>query len=166
LPKTGKPIVPNADLAILKRDFPVSHALLMHDDLMTRELMRHFGAVHAVQTAIEDDGDIVTRWSTLYQTATGEPLLQATLVINKPALPEGLLDRLLDGTRLFGSLLIEAGIAVRMTDRTIYRAGPPGGVYAGVWGRRQRMLYAMGDGLICDVDECLVEEASLRKLKT
>ena len=145
--------MPNADLAILKRDFPVSHALLMHDGLMTRELIRHFGAVHAVQTA------------TLYQTATGAPLLQATLTINKPALPEGLLDQLLDSTRLFGSLLMEAGIAVRMTDRTIYRAGPPDGVYAGVWGRRQRMLHAKGGGLLCDVDECLVEEAPLRNLK-
>lgn len=155
----------HADLAILERDFPVSHALLMHDDLMTRALIRHFGAVHAVQTAIEDDGATVTRWSTLYQTATGAPLLQATLVMNKTALPEGLLDRLLHGTRLFGSLLIDAGIEVRMTDRTIYRAGPPGGVYAGVWGRRQRMLHAKGGGLLCDVDECLVDEASLQNLE-
>ncbi len=154
----------NSDLVILERDFPVSHALLMHGDLMTRVLIQHFGAVHAMQTAIEHDGDSVTRWSTLYQTATGAPLLHATLIINKPALPEGLLERLLNGTRLFGGLLIEAGVAVRMTDRTVYRAGPPGGVYAGTWGRRQRMLLADDGVLVCDVDECLVEETVLRSL--
>lgn len=155
----------HADLAILARDFPVSHALLTHDDLMTRALIRHFGAVHAVQTAIEDAGNSITRRSTLYQTATGAALLKAILVINKPELPDGLLDRLRDGTRLFGALLIDAGIAVRMEDRAIYRKESPGGDQAGVWGRRLRILHASGDGLLCDVDECLVEEALLRRLE-
>lgn len=153
-----------ADSEILRRGFPVSHALLQHDGLMTRQLIRHFGPVHAVQTGIERDGDTITRWSTLLQTATGETLLQATLVIASPNLPDGLIDRLLAGNQLFGGLLIEAGVAVRMTDRVIYRAGPPGGVHAGSWGRRQRMLRASDDAVLADVDECLSDEATLSQL--
>lgn len=76
-----------ADPAILKRDFPVSHALRMHDDLMTRALIRHFGAVHALQTSISEAGGLVTRRSTLFQTSSGVALLQAILVIRKSALP-------------------------------------------------------------------------------
>lgn len=153
-----------ADIETLRRDFPVSHALLWHDGLMTRQLIRFFGPVHAVQTGLERDGDTVTRWSTLHQTATGEALLQATLVIACQNLPVGFMDRLLSGNQLFGGLLIEAGVTVRMTDRAIYRAGPPEGVYAGSWGRRQRMLRAADDALICDVDECLTDEPTLRRL--
>lgn len=152
------------DSAILQRDFPISHALLTHDDLMTRVLIRHFGAVHAVQTAIEEDADSLTRWSTLYQTETDTPLLQATLVIRKAALPVGFLGRLLAGRQLFGGLLIEAGISVRVADRTLYRAGPPDGVYSGSWGRRQHMLRAADDVLLSDVDECLASEATLRRM--
>ena len=106
----------------------------------------------------------VTRWSTLHQTGTGAALLQATLVIASQNLPDGLMDQLQSGNQLFGGLLGEAGVAVRMTDRVIYRAGPPGGVYAGSWGRRQRMLRALDDALLCDVDECLSDEATLHRL--
>ena len=135
-----------ADPEILQRDFPVSHALLTHGELMTRALIRHFGAVHAVQTAIDVADDRVTRRSTLYQTATGAALLRAVLVINRPALPEGLVERLLDGKRLFGALLMEAGIAVRMEGRTIYRQDAPSGSPGGVWGCRLHMLEAGGGG--------------------
>lgn len=154
----------HADLSVLARDFPVSHALLMHDDLMTRALIRHFGAVHAVQTAIRDDGDRIRRWSTLYQTATGEAVVTAILVIHKAALPDGLVDRLLAGTRLFGALLIDAGIPVQMVDRSIYRAESSGGGTLGVWGRRLNILHAVSGALLCEVDECLADEALLRKL--
>lgn len=154
----------NADTETLRRDFPVSHALLVHDGLMTRQLIRFFGPVHAVQTGLERDGDTVTRWSTLHQTATGAALLHATLVIASQNLPDGLMDQLQSGNQLFGGLLAEAGVVVRMTDRVIYRAGPPGGVYAGSWGRRQRMLRAFDDVLLCDVDECLSDEAALHRL--
>lgn len=154
----------NPESENLRRDFPVSHALLDHGGLMTEKLIRLFGPVHAVQSEIERDGNLVTRWSTLYQTASGAALLQATLIIRSENLPEGLLDQLLSGTRLFGGLLIEAGVNVRMVDRAIYRAGPPGGVYAGSWGRRQRMLRADTGAVLCDVDECLSDEATLRGL--
>lgn len=153
-----------ADPAILARDFPVSHALLAHDGLMTPRLTQYFGAVHARQTDLEDDGDSLVRWSTLYQTATGAPLLQAELVIFKPALPDGFLNRLLSGTRPFGSLLVEAGLAVRITDRRIFRTGPPGGAYAGAWGRRHRMLRDSNDAPLCDVEERLEPETTLQNL--
>lgn len=152
------------NLAILKRDFPISHALLLHDELMTPVLMRHFGQIHALQTGLEVDGDSVTRWSTIYQTATGSPLLQAVLTLRKTALPDGFLETLLAGSRPFGGLLIEAGILVCMTDRVIYRSGPAGGTYARSWGRRQRMLIAQGGRELCEVDECLVDETTLRRL--
>lgn len=154
----------NTNLEILKRDFPISHALLLHDELMTKVLIRHFGQIHALQTGLDVDGDSVTRWSTLYQTATGSPLLQAVLTLRKTALPDGLLETLLAGSRPFGGLLMEAGVLVRMTDRVIYRSGPPDGVYARSWGRRQRMLTAEGGRELCEVDECLVDETSLRRL--
>jgi len=153
-----------ADPAILARDFPVSHALLAHDGLMTPRLTQYFGAVHARQTDLEDDGDSLVRWSTLYQTATGAALLQAELVIFKPALPDGFLERLLSGTRPFGSLLLEAGLAVRIADRRIFRTGPPGGAYAGAWGRRHRMLCASDDTPLCDVEERLEPETTLQDL--
>lgn len=131
---------------------------------MTRVLIRNFGPVHAIQTGVEDDGDQLTRWSSLHQTSSNGLLLNATLTLNKPALPDGLLDRLLGGTGLFGGLLIEAGVEVRMVDRKIYRAGPASGVYGGAWGRRQRMLRADDGALLCDVDECLAEETNLQRL--
>ncbi len=150
----------SADTELLRREFPVSHALLWHDGLMTRQLIRLFGPVHAVQTGIKRDGDSVTRWSTLHQTATGAALLQATLVIASPNLPDGFMDRLLSGDRLFGGLLLDAGVSVRMTERVIYRDSR----HSGAWGRRQRMLRAEDDAILCNVDECLSDEDRLHGL--
>lgn len=154
----------SADLAILVRDFPISHALLAHDGLMTPVLKRAFGAVHARQTDLADAGDSLVRASTLCQTATNAPLLQARLVICKPALPDGFLDRLLAGTRPFGALLIEAGLAVRMIDHQIFRANPAGENNAGAWGRRHRMVLAGNDAPLCDVEERLEQETTLQNL--
>ena len=162
------PTLTVADPAILIRDFPISHALLAHDGLMTPKLTQFFGAVHARQSDLEDAGDSLVRWSTIYQTASGAPLLQAKLVIFKPALPDGFLDCLLSGTRLFGSLVVEAGVAVRMTGHRIFRADPPadpsGETGAGAWGRRHRMLRAGNDAPLCDVEERLEPEATLQDL--
>lgn len=158
------PPLVNADPDIIRRDAPISHALLVHDELMTQRLIGRFGPVHATQTGLETDGDTVTRWSTLRQTATGEPLLQAKLVIAGQNLPAGFLDQLLSGGQLFGGLLITAGIAVQITDRILYRTGTSEGDSAGCWGRRQRMLRADTGTFLCDVDECLSDEASLRRL--
>lgn len=152
------------ELEILARDVPVSHMLLVHDHLMTPVLGRTFGAVHALQTHLEDHGDRLVRWSTLYQTATGAPLLQARLVIFKSALPGGFADRLLSGTRLFGSLLIEAGLAVRMADHYVFRVGQPGGSPAGAWGRRHRLLCVRDDAPLCDAEERLEDETTLQGL--
>lgn len=149
-----------ADPATLVRDFPISHALLAHDGLMTPRLTRLFGAVHARQTGLDDAGDRLVRWSTLYQTASGAPVLQARLVIFKTALPDGFLDRLLSGTLLFGSLVIDAGLAVRMTDHQIFQVDPPD--KAGAWGRRHRMLCESNDAPLCDVEERLEPEAALQ----
>ena len=154
----------SADLATLFRGFPISHALLTHHELMTTVLIRAFGAIHARQTYLEDDGDSLVRWSTLYQTATSAPLLHAELVIFKPALPVGFLDRLCTGTRPFGSLLIEAGLEVRMTDRRLFQAGPPNEAHVGAWGRRHRMLRSSDDTLLCDVEERLEDECTLQDL--
>lgn len=151
----------NADPEILRRDFPVSQALLVHGGLMTARLVRLFGPVHAVQTQLEVGDSTVTRWSQLLQTATGVELLRAKLVISVANLPPGFMDQLLSGNRLFGGLLIEAGVAVRMTDRDIYRTSADQNWH---WGRRQTMLQA-SDGLrLAEVDECLSNEASLRRL--
>ena len=156
----GTPTLASADLAILVRDFPISHALLAHDGLMTPVLTRAFGAVHARQTDLDDAADSLVRQSTLFQTATGAPLLQARLVIHKPALPAGFLDRLLAGTQPFGALLIKAGLAVRMTDHHIFRTSKS----AGAWGRRHRMVLAGDAAPLCDVEEWLEPEESLANL--
>ncbi len=131
---------------------------------MTHQLVRLFGPVHAVQSQMEREGNTVTRWSTLHQTATGKALLEARLVIAAQNLPNGVIDQLLSGDRLFGGLLTEAGVAVRMTDRVIYQAGPAGKVDAVFWGRRQRILRAPDGVFLCDVDECLSGEATLGRL--
>lgn len=154
----------NVDLELLRRDFPVSHALLAHDGLMTRQLIRLFGPVHAIQTRIEIGNDIVRRWSTIRQTASDTTLLQATLVIARANLPEGLLDRLQSGNRLFGGSLIEAGVAVRLIDRVIFRAPARDQHATPAWGRRHRILRANDNALLCDVEESLSEEAVLRPL--
>ena len=150
----------NVDPESLRRDFPVSHALLMHDGTMTHQLTRLFGPVHAVQTGAKTEGETVTRWSTIYHTESGTPLLQARLVIASQNLPEGLMTRLSSGNRLFGGLVTEAGVPVRLTDRVLYRSALPGGA----WGRRHRLLRADDGALLCDVDECLAEEDTLRRL--
>lgn len=152
-----------ADLEVLRKDYPVSHALLTHDDLMTRILIRHFGPVHAVQSALVETGDTLTRRSTLHQTASGACLLNATLVIRKATLPAGFLERLVKGSDPFGGLLIEAEIDVILTDRVLYRGGQPGTPDGNSWGRRQRMLRASDGAVLCDVDELLEPEEALRR---
>lgn len=159
----GTSTLASADLAILRRDFPISHALLAHDGLMTPVLTRAFGAVQARQTDIEDAGDSLVRRSTLFQTATGEPLLQARLVIHKPALPAGFLDRLLSGTQPFGALLIKAGLAVHMTDHHIFSTRETGKT-ADTWGRKHRMVLAGDAAPLCDVEEWLEPESALSNL--
>lgn len=153
-----------ADPAILAHDFPVSHALLVHDGLMTPKLTQFFGAVHAQQTDLELAADRIVRWSTLYQTETGTPLLRAKLVIFKTALPPSLLDRLLSGTRLFGSLVIEAGLSVRIAGHHIFQEhGPSEDASVVAWGRRHRILGASDDALLCNVEERLEAEAILQR---
>lgn len=153
-----------ADPEIPSQDFPVSHALLDHGGLMTPRLTRFFGPVHASQTDLKDEGERLLRWSTLYQTRTGAPLLQARLVIFKSALPEGFLDRLLSGNRLFGGLAIEAGLPVRMIDQHIFQTDSGTEAKATAWGRRHRVLRAEDDAPLCDVEERLEPEAVLQGL--
>lgn len=145
-------------------NFPVTHALLTHDGLMTPKLMQVFGDVSAQQTGIVDEGAWILRRSVLCQTVTGAPVLQARLSIFKAAVPDGFLDRLLSGTRLFGSLVIEAGLTLRMSGQTIFRRDSPDKVGAIAWGRRHRFLLAGNDYPICDVEEWLTDEETLQKL--
>lgn len=60
---------------------------------------------------------------------------------------------------------MEAGVAVRLEDRRIYRAPSPSGNRAGVWGRRLRMIPVEGEGSLCEVDECLSDESLLQRLE-
>ncbi len=153
------------DVPLLElRDFPVSQALLDHDGLMTPKLVQVFGEVSARQTGMSDEGDRILRRSVLCQTATGAPVLQARLAIFKAAVPDGFLDRLLSGTRLFGSLVIEAGLTVRMSGQTIFRGQSPDTAGALAWGRRHRILLAGDDSPLCDVEEWLTDEETLEKL--
>ena len=87
--------MPNEDSTLFIKAYPISHALLAHDGLMTPKLTHFFGAVHAQQTDFADEGDHVIRHSKLYQTTSGAELLRAKLTIFKAAVPHGFLQRLL-----------------------------------------------------------------------
>lgn len=153
----------NFDQATLQRDFPLSYALLAHDELMTPRLVRHFGTVHAHQTAVKDEGQRLIRWSTIFQTMTGEPLLMARLVLYKPVLPASLIHQLLTTERLFGALLIEAGITVRMEERRVFRIDPEGNGDTDQFGRFQKMILTDDSTLICECEEVLSGESQLAR---
>jgi hypothetical protein len=141
----------------------ISLRLLDHDQLMTPVLMAAFGEVFACQTAFRDDGHKIVRRSALYRRSVGEKILDATLVISKSSVPDGFLHEFLGSEALFGQLLINHGIAVRIADRHTYRYPSVGGQETR-WGRRLLMFRADDDALLCEVDELLVSEDQLRNL--
>lgn len=134
--------------------------LLDHDGLMTPVLRAQFGSLTAVQIAAERSEDIFLRESCIYQIATGAKILDAVLSISLSALPAGFLDRLLAEDVLFGQLLIEFRIGVRIAGRSCYlsQAAPD---QPRRWGRRLLMYRIDTGALLCRVDELLTDGTGL-----
>lgn len=137
-----------------------SLTLLDHDGLMTPVLLAAFGRLFARQISSTYSGGWFVRRSSIFQRSTGERILDATLEISYAALPTGFLEKLTQGEELFGQLLSDFGIEVRISDKSIYSLNHDG--HSGPrWGRRVSMYRQDTDDLLCQVDELLVSEALL-----
>lgn len=139
----------------------LSRELLDHDGLMTPVLIRQFGPMNVRQTYAQHNEDRFLRHSTIYQSASGEKILEAVLDISLRAVPIGFLDLLQSKDVLFGQLLMDLSIAVRIVDRNVYRSEtdhPPR------WGRRLAIQHCDSQVVICKVDELLVSEPHLLRL--
>jgi hypothetical protein len=134
--------------------------LLDHDGLMTPLLRAQFGSLTAVQSGAERSDGIFLRESSIYQVATGAKILDAVLKISLPALPGGFLDRLLAEDVLFGQLLIEFRVSVRIAERSCYLSWAASD-QPRRWGRRLDMYRVDTGALLCAVDELLAPGAEL-----
>jgi hypothetical protein len=139
-------------------------SLLEHDGLMTPRLIAEFGPLRAIQIAASQSGAVFHRQSILRTLLGDRKILEASLDISVPALPEGFLERLTRGETPFGQLLIEFSVGVRVIDRKVYRQvgreSSPGRC-----GRRLTMLRADSLAHLCDVDELLVCSEDLLSLR-
>ncbi|WP_309665918.1 hypothetical protein [Tabrizicola sp.] len=137
-----------------------SLTLLDLDGLMSPILFSEFGRLFARQISSKRSGGAFTRRSSIFQKSTGQKILDATLEISLAALPAGFLEKLTQSEELFGQLLSDFGIKVRISDKSVYSLKQDG--HSGQrWGRRLSMYRQDTDELLCRVDELLVSETLL-----
>jgi hypothetical protein len=141
---------------------PFSQSLLDHDGLMTPVLRAAFGPLTVRQSQVLSGQDRMRRRSSIHQAATGAKILDAVLDIAVQALPEGFLEQLQRQDVLFGQLLQDFSVGVRIADRSLYRGFDGTDLRCG----RRLAIYdsARGD-FICHVDELLSSEAQLLGLR-
>ncbi len=137
-----------------------SKGLLDHDGLMTPVLLAQFGPLTARQTEGKQIENRFLRQSTIYQAATGEKILDAELDISLQSLPATFLDCLQQQDILFGQLLRDFSIDVRIMDRTLYQSDQ-----SLRWGRRLSICNANTLDLICKVQELMVGDAQLLPIR-
>jgi len=142
----------------ISTDAPISKRLLQHDTLMTAKLTEVFGEMIAHQTDFIDGDETFTRRSTLHRQGHEATILDARLIIRKFALPAGFLENLQKTEILFGQLLMNNGISVRMTERQVYKVIENGKTR---WGRQLQMLRADNANLLATIEELLVSEDEL-----
>ena len=142
---------------------PYSRSLLDHDGLMTPILAQEFGALSVRKTQTDQASGRFSRRSSIFQTASGGKSLDAVLEISAAALPAKFLDQLLRDDVLFGQLLADFEIPVRLTDRVLYQITPSPPETR--WGRRLKIYHGKTAAFICRVDELLVSEARLLAMR-
>ena len=139
-----------------------SQSLLDHDGLMTPVLRAAFGPLTVRQSQAPLGQDRMRRRSTIHQAATGAKILDAVLDIAVQALPAGFLEQLQRQDVLFGQLLQDFSVGVRIADRSLYQCfdGP-----VLRCGRRLVIYGGARSDVICHVDELLTSEAQLLVLR-
>ena len=142
---------------------PFGRSLLDHDGLMTPILRAQFGPLTVGKTHSDQGSNRLLRRSSILQAASGIPILDAVLVISAQALPLGFLDQLLREDVLFGQLLADFAIPVRLADRSLYQSAKA--AEDPRWGRRLTIYRKDSDAFICTVDELLVSDAQLLPLR-
>jgi hypothetical protein len=142
---------------------PYSRSLLDHDGLMTPILAQEFGALSVRKTQTDQASGRFSRRSSIFQIASGGKILDAVLEISAAALPAKFLDQLLRDDVLFGQLLADFAIPVRLTDRVLYQITPSSPETR--WGRRLTIYHAETHAFICSVDEVLAPDTQLWPLR-
>ena len=135
-----------------------SQTLLDHDGLMTPVLVAQFGPLTVRQTEARHSETRFFRRSSIYQAASGAKILDAVLDISLPSLPLGFLAQLQDEDVLFGQLLSDFSIAVRIADRVLYQSHSR-------WGRRLTIYHSDTQAFICTVEELMAPDAQLWPLR-
>jgi hypothetical protein len=141
-----------------------SKMLLDHDGLMTPVLIAQFGTVTVRQNEFHQDSDRLLRKSSIYQAASGSKILDAALEISLPALPPEFLGQLLHQDKLFGQLLNDFSIPIRITARTLHHASAEdnGGIR---WGRRLTMYRDDTQEFVSHVEELMMPDHELLTLR-
>jgi hypothetical protein len=140
-----------------------SRSLLDHDSLMTPILAQEFGALSVRKTQTDQASGHFLRRSSIFQIASGGKILDAELEISAAALPAKFLYQLLRDDVLFGQLLADFAIPVRLTDRVLYQTTPSPPETR--WGRRLTIYHAETHAFICSVDEVLAPDTQLWPLR-
>ncbi|MBL4806248.1 MAG: hypothetical protein JKY31_03060 [Rhodobacteraceae bacterium] len=130
--------------------------LLNHNGLMTPVITRFFGPMRAIQTRFEETQATYYRVSLLYQCAQHNLIIEAKLLASKDNLPAGLIDALRNTDQLFGQLLLDYHISVRIAPPKIRHDNSR-------WSRQLAMLDKANGKLLCKVDEHLVSDQQLLK---
>jgi hypothetical protein len=133
---------------------PYSRSLLDHDGLMTPILAQEFGALSVRKTQTDQASGRFLRRSSIFQIASGGKILDAELEISAAALRDDV---------LFGQLLADFEIPVRLTDRVLYQTTPLHPEMR--WGRRLTIYHAETHAFICSVDEVLAPDTQLWALR-
>ena len=141
-----------------------SQMLLDHDGLMTPVLLSHFGALTVQQNECHRDADRILRKSSIYQSASGLKILDAALDISLPALPMGFFEQLLYQDKLFGQLLNDFSIPIRIAARTLHHA-PAADNQDTRWGRRLSMYRDDTQEFVCHVEELMMPNHQLLPLR-
>ena len=142
---------------------PYSRSLLDHDGLMTPVLTAQFGPLIVRKTQSHPTANSVLRHSSIYQAGSDRKILDAALQISPHALPAGSLDQLLNEDILFGQLLADFSIPVRIADRTLYHSTETDEIPR--WGRRLSIYHGETGAFICRVKELLVNDAQLLTMR-
>lgn len=143
--------------------FHFSQMLLDHDGLMTPVLIAQFGALTVQQNEFHHGADRFLRKSSIYQATSGLKILDAALEISLPSLPRGFLGQLLHEEKLFGQLLNDHSIPIRIAARTLHLSSGEDDQDAR-WGRSLTMYRDDTQDFLCHVQELMMPDHQLLPL--
>jgi hypothetical protein len=145
-------------------DNQIANRLLEKKTLLTPQIKTLFGKVILENRSQTMQGDQLLRQVTLVQEKSNLALLEGRLCINVQNLPKELCGKLTQSKDLFGQLLIDFDIAVKIKNLDLFSMIDADSGYER-YGRRHKIVDADTGAVLSEVEELFSPQENLRKAR-